>query len=57
MWILLIIAVHINNPNDVPGRIQLQFSTQQACEQARASMTSWLKFDSFKVVAECKKQS
>jgi hypothetical protein len=57
MWILIILAVHVNNPKDIPGQVTLEFPTQQACEQARTTMTSWLKFDSFKVIAQCKKQS
>jgi len=55
MWLMILIAVHINDPKDVPGKITLQFQTQQQCEQVLQSMTYWLKFDSFKVVAECKK--
>jgi hypothetical protein len=56
MWILLLLAVNINNPKDIPGRVTLEFPTQVECERARATMTSWLKFESFKVVSECKKQ-
>ena len=57
MWILIILAVHVNDPQDVPGRVTLEFPTQQACEQARESMTYWLKFKSFRVEARCEKQS
>jgi hypothetical protein len=56
MWLLILIAVHINNPKDIPGKVTLNFQTQQQCEQALQSMTYWLKFDQFKVVGECKKQ-
>jgi hypothetical protein len=56
MWILIILAVHLNNPKDIPGRVMIEFHTLQDCERARSTMTSWLKFDNFKVVAECKKQ-
>ncbi len=57
MWLLMIIAVHVNDPTDIPGRVTLEFPTQVECERARSTMTSWLKFNSFKVTAECKKQS
>ena len=57
MWILLLIAVHINNSNDIPAKIQFPFESQAACEYAKANMTYWIKFENFKVVGECKKQS
>jgi hypothetical protein len=56
MWILVIIAVHMNNPSDIPGKIWIEFSNQQECQQALNSMTSWLKFSNFKVVGECMKK-
>jgi len=57
MWILIILAMHVNDPKDIPGRVTLAFPNQADCEQARKTMTSWLKFDSFKVIATCQKQS
>lgn len=57
MWILLLLSVNISNPQDIPGKVTLEFPTQQACEAAKESMTYWLKFDSFKVTAECQKKS
>jgi len=57
MWTLILIAVHINNPSDIPGRINLQFQSQLQCEQTLQSMTSWLKFDKFKVEGKCQKTS
>jgi hypothetical protein len=57
MWILLLIAVHINNPNDIPARIQIPFESSAACEYAKANVSYWIKFDQFKVTSECKKQS
>lgn len=56
MWVLLILAVNINNPNDVPGKVSIEFSTFQECEQARNTITSWVKFDSFKIVSQCQKK-
>lgn len=55
MWTLILIAVHINNPSDIPGRINLQFQSQQQCEQVLQSMTYWLKFEKFKVEGKCQK--
>jgi hypothetical protein len=57
MWILILMAIHTNNPNDMPGKITLEFQTQQQCEQSLKSMTYWLKFDQFKVVGKCQKIS
>jgi hypothetical protein len=55
MWILILIAVHINNPNDQPGRIELVFPNQISCEQSLQSMTYWLKFNQFKINGRCVK--
>lgn len=57
MWILLLIAVHINDPRDIPARVQIPFENQAACEQAQTDFTYWIKFNNFKVVAECKRKS
>lgn len=57
MWILILMAIHTKNPNDIPGKITLEFQTQQQCEQSLKSMTYWLKFDQFKVVGKCQKIS
>jgi len=57
MWILLLIAVNISNPQDVPARITIPFESQQSCEQAISKMTYWVKFESFKVEAKCQKLS
>jgi len=55
MWMMILIAIHIKNPDDIPGKITLQFESQQQCEQSLQSMTYWLKFDKFKVVGKCQK--
>ena len=57
MWILLLLSVNISNPQDIPGRVTLEFETEQQCVAAKNSMTYWLKFDTFKVTAECIKKS
>jgi hypothetical protein len=55
MWVLILLAVHTNNPNDVPGKVEIKFSNEQQCLQALENMTYWLKFQSFKVTGQCKK--
>jgi hypothetical protein len=55
MWLLLILAVNINNPSDVPGRVSIKFDTEQQCLKARSTIEYKLKFDSFKVTSECKR--
>ena len=56
MWALILIAVHINNPSDQPGRIELIFQNQQSCEQSLQTMTYWLKFSQFKIEGKCVKK-
>lgn len=57
MWVLLLLAVHINNPNDIPGRVMIEFRTEAECKQAESTVKYSLKFDSFKVTTQCLKQS
>jgi len=58
MWTLILIAMHINNPADQPGRIELEFKDKISCEVALGSMKFELKFKNFKVEGVCtKKQS
>ena len=57
MWILMILSINISNPTDIPGVVTLDFETEQQCITAHDSMTYWLKFDTFKVTAECLKKS
>ena len=57
MWLLILIAVHVNNPSDQPGRIELGFKDREACELSLASMKWELKFKNFKVEGVCRKQT
>ena len=57
MWTLIMLVVNIHDPTDVPGRMKLFFPTEQECVQVAASLTYTVKFDWFKVTAECKKES
>ena len=56
-WLLILLAVHKTNPNDIPGRVTLEFDSQAACERSLASIDYWLKFDTFKVEGRCIKKS
>lgn len=57
MWTLIMLVVNIHDPTDVPGRMKLFFPSEQACVHAAASLSYTVKFDWFKVTAECKKES
>jgi len=56
MWLMILIAVHLTDPNDIPGKVTLEFPDQQSCEHAKSSMTYWLKFKNFKVESTCTKK-
>jgi hypothetical protein len=56
MWLMILIAVHISDPKDIPGKITLEFQDLNVCEQTLRSMTYWLKFDNFKVEGKCLKK-
>lgn len=56
MWLLILIAVHINDPSDIPGKIELQFDNQPTCEKILSTLKYELKFKSFKVEGKCIKQ-
>jgi len=56
MWSLILIAVHINNPSDIPGRIEMSFQDKGLCEQTLQTMTFWLKFSQFKIEGKCVKK-
>ena len=53
---MILIAVHLNDPKDVPGRVTIEFPDQASCEQSLKSITWSLKFESFKVDARCIKK-
>lgn len=55
MWLLILVAVHVNNPKDIPGKIEIPFPNQQACETAQSNIKWQLKFDTFKIIATCEK--
>jgi hypothetical protein len=55
-WILLITAMHMNDPEDIPARIELRFQTQEQCEQTASTLEYWIKFKQFKLETQCLKK-
>jgi hypothetical protein len=56
MWLMILIAVHLNDPKDIPGKITLEFQDQLTCEQSLHTMTYWLKFNNFRIEGRCLKK-
>jgi hypothetical protein len=57
MWVLILIAVHINNPKDVPAKATMEFNSEQSCLESLRSLTYWIKFENFKLEGRCQKKS
>ena len=57
MWLMILIAVHINDPSDQPARMTMEFPDQQSCEQAKSSLSYWVKFKNFKIEVSCQRAS
>lgn len=57
MWLMILIAVHLNDPTDIPAKMTMEFADQQSCEQAKSSLSYWVKFKNFKVEASCQRKS
>lgn len=57
MWLLILTAVNINNPADVPGKVTIEFPSQEACVRSLVTVDAWLKFRNFRVEAQCQKKS
>ncbi len=53
MWMLVILCVNLNNPNDVPGKVIIPFDSKEKCESAINNSSFWIKFDSFTIKGEC----
>lgn len=56
-WVLILIAVNISNPKDIPGKVTIEFSNEIACITALNTIEYELKFKNFKVDAKCIKKS
>ena len=57
MWLMILIAVHTNNPANQPARITLEFDSQQQCERVLSTLTYQVKYSSYKVEGVCQKRS
>lgn len=55
-WILILICVSVTNASDIPGKTTIEFESQSQCENSLATMTYWLKFNSFKIVGKCEEK-
>lgn len=53
MWLLILIAVHVNNPKDIPGKVELRFDNKEACEKSLSSLTFQLKTRLYKIEGKC----
>jgi hypothetical protein len=53
MWTLILIAMHVNNSANQPGRVELEFKDRISCELALSSMKFELKFNNYKVEGKC----
>lgn len=54
MWTLILLAVSLADPTDIPGEIKLKLNSEQECVQTAKTLEYKLKFSGFKVTAECK---
>jgi len=55
MWTLIILAVSLNDPMDIPGRVTLNFDTEVACKSAQATIDYKMKFKNYKIISVCQK--
>jgi hypothetical protein len=55
MWILILLAININNPRDIPGRIELLYENENQCLYSLNTLKYELKFKNFKIEGQCKK--
>ncbi len=56
MWLMILIAVHMSDPQDIPGRVVLEFDNREQCERVLSTMSYWLKFERFRVEGKCIKK-
>jgi hypothetical protein len=56
MWILLLLAINVNNPRDIPGRISLEFDSYESCIASATTLQYELKFKNFRIEAQCIKK-
>jgi hypothetical protein len=56
MWLLILMAVNINDPRIIPGTATIEFPTQIECERARQTVKSELSSRYFKLETQCIKK-
>lgn len=53
MWILLLTAIHLNNPNDIPAKITIEFETETQCLEALKTIDYKIKYSNYKIEPKC----
>ena len=56
MWVLIIIAININNPQDIPATITLDMPSLHVCEEVLDSLKYKIKYSSYKVEGSCQRK-
>jgi len=56
MWLLVILAININNPQDIPAKIVLEMPSIHECEQILDTMKYTIKYSSYKVEGSCQRK-
>ena len=57
MWWLIIMAVNVSDPQDIPGWAQVPFHTETECIDAKSKSTTWIKFNkSYRIDMRCEKK-
>lgn len=54
-WILILTAIHISNPQDIPATVSMRFADKVSCQMALNTIKYELKFKSFKIIGKCEK--
>jgi len=57
MWTLLLVAISLTNPNDIPATLTLTFPDRTSCEQSATTLQYSIKYSGYKVTAQCQKKS
>ena len=55
-WVLILIAVKIGDPTNVPATIVLDMPSAHVCEQVLDSMRYNIKYSSYRIEGRCQKQ-
>jgi hypothetical protein len=56
MWLMILIAVNINNPSDQPAKMSMEFPDKQSCEQVKTTLSYSVKFKNYKIEASCQRK-